>query len=423
MAVGIICEYDPFHKGHRWQLAEARRLSGDPDAVCFMSGNFTERGEAAIADKWVRARMALEGGADLVIELPTVFAAAGAADFARGAVALMEASGLISSFSFGTEEAALPALRPAAELLASPDGRFEEALRRRLPESESFARARFEALRELLPGALPAEAAEALAKPNAILALEYLKENLKLPQPLEAFPVIRRGAGHGEKALAGEGFCSATALREFCSAAALREASLQGADLAPLLPEECTGSWSEAVRLGLAPVRAEAFSAPLHHALTALGEEGLRQIPGVAEGLEHRILREAGDYPGWEELLGRLATKRYPDARLRRILLYALLGLTEDAREHMSFAEGPGYLRVLGFRKEKETLLGELCRKAKLPVVTSVSRALEEGSGLSDAARAGLAAEVRFTDLYLSALPDPAARGRGYEYRAPLVII
>ncbi len=414
MAVGIICEYDPFHEGHRWQLAEARRLSGDPDAVCFMSGNFTERGEAAIADKWVRARMALEGGADLVIELPTVFAATGAADFARGAVALMEASGLVSSFSFGTEEAALPALRPAAELLASPDGRFEEALRRLLPECESFARARFEALRELLPGTLPAEAAEALAKPNAILALEYMKENLKLAQPLEAFPVIRRGAGHGEKELASGGFCSASALRE---------ASRQGADLAPLLPEECTLSWSEAVRLGLAPVRAEAFSAPLHHALTALGEEELRKIPGVAEGLEHRILREAGDYPGWEELLGRLATKRYPDARLRRVLLYALLGLTEDARERMGFAEGPGYLRVLGFRKEKEALLGELCRKAKLPVVTSVSRALEEGSGLSGAARAGLAAEVRFTDLYLSALPDPSARGRGFEYRAPLVII
>ncbi len=407
MASGIICEYNPFHNGHLYQLQETRRRTGDQDIVCIMSGNYVQRGEPAIADKWVRTRMALAAGADLVIELPTVYSTAGAAHFALGSVSLAEKSGIIDTLCFGTEHQALDILEPAARAMVLESDRYEALLSDYLGQSLSFASAREKALGALLPD-YPPEKIEALTVPNAILGLEYLLCLFRSGSRIKPLMLPRQARGYKDPDIHSP----------FASALALREQIRQGHDITDLLPEETQNLWDAAVSQGLAPVLPDAYSAALNYILSLHDPATLSQVAAVAEGLENRILREAADYPGWEELTARIATKRYPTARLRRILLHTLLGINEDYRRSVGFEEGPGYIRVLGFRKEKEALLSRLTQNSRLPVVLSYAHP----PVMPEPALAMLRSESRFTDIYAGGLSRPDARGRGFEYRAPLIV-
>ncbi len=399
MASGIICEYNPFHKGHAYQMRETCRKTGDPDIICIMSGNYTQRGEPAICDKWLRSRMALEAGAALVIELPTYYSTATAQFFAQGGVQLAEATGLISHLSFGIEPGAESILRQAAEVLVTQTTLYEEKLQELLPTSNSFAEAREKALCALLP-ACSDEELHLLTAPNTILALEYLLQLQALDSDIHPLMIPRQSAGYHNPDIT----------TDMPSATALRLQLLQGADISHLLPESVRATWQNAVLSSTAPL-----GPALQYALSHHTPESLAAIAEVGEGLENRILRESVAYPGWEELLSSLATKRYPTARLRRILLNIYLNITTEARAAVNFTQGPGYIRVLGFRKDRETLLSQLCKTASLPVVTSVVRP----PALSPAATKMLQDEIHFTDLYMSTLP----RTRDQEYRMPLVII
>ena len=212
---GVVCEYNPFHRGHALHLRLARALSGADYVVCVMSGALTQRGHFARHDKWTRARMALESGADLVLELPVRFACASAPDFARGGVGLLCALGVVTHLSFGCEAEALPHLSAAAHLLGEESPALRGALREGMARGLSYPQAMGETLRLCLPP----EGAQACALPNAALALEYLRA---LPGSITPVPVAREGAGYHDEALAP--LASATAVR-----AALERGDLPGA--------------------------------------------------------------------------------------------------------------------------------------------------------------------------------------------------
>ncbi len=407
MASGIICEYNPFHNGHLYQLQESRRLSGDPDVVCIMSGNFVQRGEPAIADKWIRTRMALSAGADLVLELPTLYSTAGAAHFAAGAVRIAEMSGIIDTLCFGTEGPALSVLTPAARAMVTESERYESLLQQYLKEAYSFAAAREKALSALLPD-FPPEKIEALTAPNAILGLEYLLCLFRSGSSVKPLMLPRRAKGYKELDITSP----------FASALALREQVKDGVDITDLLPEETQNLWDAAVSQGLAPVLPDSFSDMLNYRLSLHDQKSLSQVAAVAEGLENRVMKSAAVYPSWDELLAGLATKRYPTARLRRILLHTLLGIDAELRQRAGFEDGPGYIRVLGFRRNKDYLLAELSEKSRLPIVTAYAHP----SGLTDKALYMLQLESRFTDIYMQGIPRSDARGRGFEYRAPIIV-
>ena len=216
---GVVCEYNPFHKGHALHLARARAISGADYVVCIMSGAMTQRGQFARHDKWTRARMALLSGADLVLELPARFACAPAPEFARGAVQTLAGLGVLTHLSFGCEENAIPLLSAAAQALKAESPAFKAALREALDTGMPYPRAR----------AIAAQAAsgvgnlaEAIAAPNAALALEYLAA---LPEGVTPVPIAREGAGYQDMRLAE--FSSATAVR-----AALEMGDLPGASTA-----------------------------------------------------------------------------------------------------------------------------------------------------------------------------------------------
>jgi len=217
--IGIVAEYNPFHTGHAYQIAQTRRLFQEETAVAaVMSGNWVQRGECAVTDKWTRAEMALAGGADLVLELPTVWAAASAEGFARGAMATLAATGVVDVLSFGSECGETAPLLELARCLNSPD--FSRALRRELGPKKSFVQCRRQAAERLLG----AEYAALLDRPNNNLGVEYLRF---LPEGLEAVTIPRRGAEHDSETAAE--FASASLLRK-----CLRAGDVTG--VSPFLP-------------------------------------------------------------------------------------------------------------------------------------------------------------------------------------------
>lgn len=388
---GIICEYNPFHRGHAYHIARARALSGADYVICAMSGPVVQRGVFARHDKRLRARMALRSGADLVLELPARFACAPAPEFARGGVSLLAGLGVVTHLSFGCEPSALPVLRDAAALLANETPAFAAALREGLGRGLPYPKAR--ALAAEQSGGIPG-LSDLLAQPNAALALEYLAA---LPETIASVPVAREGAGYHDAALAP--LASATAVR-----AALSEGRLDDALAAVPCPELLL----EAEQSG-AVHGEEALTQALLYRLRTMDTDALAAIAGMDEGLHNRFLAAARTAATRDELILAAKSKRYTYARLSRIATNALLGVTADFARANS---RPTYARVLGFRKAAQPLLAAIKRSGALPLVTSPA-------GADDPL---LALDVRAQDLWALGCQSPALRAAGQDYTAGIVI-
>lgn len=367
-AVGIVAEYNPFHTGHAYHIAQTRRLLGEEKSVvCVMSGSWVQRGECALTDKWTRASMALKGGADLVLELPLPWAISSAEGFARGAVAVLKATGVVDTLSFGSESGDLEGLKRLAEALDS--GAYREVLHVELDKGRPFAQARQRAATELLGnrGGL-------LRGPNDSLGVEYLRAAGK---ELGAVAVPRQGVSH-DGAAPRDGYASASYLRE-----RLRE----GEDVSPWL-----GGEKDLEKADLA--RMEHAERAMLARLRQMGEADFAALPdsGRAEGLPLRLVRAAGKAESLAEFYALGKTRRYAHARIRRLALWAFLGMTEEDRP----ASGPAYLRVLGMNGRGKRLLREMKETAALPILTKPAHIRDMG----EEAQALFALERRGTDLF-----------------------
>lgn len=383
---GIVTEYNPFHTGHAYQLAETRRALGEGAAlVCVMSGNFVQRGECAILDKWSRAHCALLGGADLVLELPTPWAAASAETFARGAVEVLAATGVVDTLSFGSETGALEELRAAARCLEGAE--YREALRRELDRGLPFAAARERAARAVMGAA-----AACLAAPNNNLAVEYLRA---LPPGMDTMTVKRVGAAHDGAAV--EGFASASAIRAMLFGAEPEQAEAY-------LPAGTVAELTRAVGEGRAPASLHRCERAVLARLRVMTEADFAALPdgGAAEGLPARLARAAALALTPEEFCAAAKTKRYAHARIRRLALWAFLGLTGvDRPAHVP------YIRVLGMNGRGRELLSQMKRTCTLPIVTKPAHAKR----LAGEGRALFEKEARCTDLFALCTPRPQPGG------------
>lgn len=382
---GITAEYNPFHTGHAYQISALKaQLGPDTSVVAVMSGSWVQQGRPAVTDKWTRARMALNGGADLILELPTVWAAASAESFARGAVELLCRCGVIDTLCFGSETGELAPLLAAAECLDSPD--YPEQLRKALEGGASFAAARQAAVEALI-----GPAGAALASPNNNLGVEYLRALRSLHSNIKPVTIRREGAAHNSLDRTGEGFRSATQLRQHLA----------------------WGEW-EAVRPYVPAGNLDILqSAPL--ADPRLGEravlaclrkmtaEDWARLPdaGAGEGLPQRLERAGRQCQSLDDFFTLAKTRRYAMARLRRMALWAFLGLTAA-----DVPAEPPYLRVLGFNARGREVLKRMKTTAQLPILTKPAHARElDGPG-----RRLFELEARCTDLYglfLPQLPPP----------------
>ncbi len=330
----IICEYNPFHNGHLYQLRQARALSGADAVVCLMSGDFVQRGEAAILDKYARAKHAVLAGADLVLELPVPFATSNAELFAKGALHILSSIPAVDTLCFGAEKADENAFTTAATLLNNEPKEVSQEIKELTAQGVSFARARATAYAPYLPDGF-------LTSPNNILGVEYARAILKTKAPVRLLPIERVGGGYNEKKPTGE----------FSSATAIREAICKGGRLEDALP----------------PFVAQDLPNELENKLDCLEKYGILQnsatkiarVCDCTEGLENAF-KKAAELPA--PLVQTLTSPRYTSARIRRIALQNLLGIEEEfVRDCLS---SPLYLRVLAAKKESKGALAEVDKSA-----------------------------------------------------------
>ena len=360
--VGIIAEYDPFHAGHAFHLRETRRQVGECAAVAVMSGNFVQRGGCAVFDKWTRARAALEGGVDLVLELPTVWAVSSAESFARGAVKILAAAGVATHLCFGSEGGDVDSLREVAGCLDSEA--YRAGLRRFLDQGMPFAACRQAAVRELLGE----NAAELLSHPNNNLGVEYLRALSALGSAIIPLTVRRAGAGH-----------NGGADPEYPSASYLRERIWAGE-----LEAEDPARLEHGERGALARLR-------------AMDEGDFAALPDCGEGLSHRLYRAVRQGRTLEEVYGLAKTKRYAHSRIRRAVLWGALGLNAwDRPDH------PPYLRVLGTNGRGREVLRMMKVRTAVPVLTKPAH----GRGIPL-----LELEAKCTDFYQLCRREPGPCG------------
>jgi predicted nucleotidyltransferase len=377
-AVGIVAEYNPFHKGHAHQLEEIRKQLGPVPVIAVMSGPVTQRGEAALWDKWSRTALALSGGVDLILELPAAFACRSAEAFARGGVETLAVTGLVTHLSFGCETEDYGLLKQLAAERISPE-EWQEAL----AQGRSYA----QAARTILEQRQPAYR-RLLTGSNNQLALEYLRALDKEYPSLRVLPVRRDGTAYNADSLQGP-FPSASALRRELREHGFSESFLSGfpAAVQPVLHR---------LAAGFAPVREDVLDDLLLYRLELSSAGRIASLADVSEGLENLICKNkrAGSF---RAIVAAAATKRYSPSRLQRLLWQILLSDSE-----VSFAEAkhlkPAYLRVLGFTEKGRALLSRMKQTAAVPILPCLEK--DTLSHLPAEGRRLLKLDVRATDLY-----------------------
>lgn len=384
-AVGVVCEFDPLHRGHERLL----RRAGESGRVlvCAMSGNFTQRGGAACVEKFARAEMAVRCGADLVVELPTPWAMATAEKFADGGVSLLTQCG-VKTLYFGSECGDTDALWATAEALLRAD--VHRAIRLEMDGGLPYAAARQAVLeRETGLGAL-------LAQPNNTLAVEYLKAIRRRGLAADAVTVRREDGGH-------HGSASASHIRALLAAG-------QEAKAFALMPPQAADILGREMKKGLAPVDPARLERAMLARLRLMNEHDFASYDSGGEGLYRRVYRAVQEGGSLGDILTRATTKRYPTARVRRMLWAVFLGL-----------EAPGedipYVRILAATEAGRRLLRQM-QDAGVPVLT---KAADVGR-LGPSAEALFTREARRTDVYALACPgSPLPCGSDWR-RTPTMI-
>ncbi len=330
MSVGLICEFNPFHYGHRYLLNKIKELKNEP-IVCIMSGPFVQRAEPACADKFSRTRAALTYGADAVIELPVKFSTAAAKTFARGGVEVLKNIKGVSALAFGVETDDPEILYKIVEIKKL--SQTDELIRTKLSDGVSYPSALAKSVTEISGDR---SMSEVLKHPNNILAVEYI--DALYGTGISALPIKRMGNSYNDSAL-GEIYSSATAIRE----------NLQNENVKNYLPPEM---YEDCIKC---PPDKNLYGSLILYSLRKLSLEQLSKLPDVENGLEYNI-KKASALPNTESALGYLKSKRYTYARLKRIFLYAMLGIDKQVMSDINSVK----TRVLGIKKEFKPLLTNL---------------------------------------------------------------
>ena len=363
-AVGIIAEYNPFHNGHKYQLEKARELSGADCAIAVISGNFTQRGEIAVLDKWQRAEMAIEGGADLVVELPLIFACNSAGFFARGGVEILEGLGA-SNIAFGSESGDIGRLKSVAAKIGDDGGDVEMKIRELVKTGMSFPRARAEVIGE-----------DAFDEPNDVLAVEYLK-HMKNASPIA---VKREGAGHND----------IIPTEYSASASFIRAEMLRGNEISGYVPETTLAILN---REGNTPASEEMLYELIVSSVLKAGSEKLKLIFGAEEGLGEKLYNEIRHYGSYAEIVAGLKSKRYTMTRIKRVIMNVIFDI-----KRADITGAKSYIRVLALNGKGASYLKQLKKSegCTLPIISNLGDALRDYPGIAET----LKKDILASDIY-----------------------
>jgi len=408
MAVlGVVSEYNPFHNGHRYLLEQASQIENFDAVICVMSGSFTQRGEAAIFNKWSRAEMALHSGADLIIELPFCFAVRSAYYFARAALQLLQSTGVVTHLAFGCENNHLPTLQGVADILSHEPDEFKILLKRNLSNGLSFPLARSRALQNMtfhqnndLHGTL--------LGPNNILAIEYLRVIQQESINFKPIAIKRLGSNYYDADLS-----------PLPSATAIRRALAANPDLSPLASSLPPGSLRVIERelaCGRISSGLESMEQGIIAKIRSMSPDELASIYEITDGLEFRIKEAANQSGTLTQLLTSIKSKRYNLTRISRSLLYILFSISGN--QITAFDQsGPLYLHLLGFSAKGQKILQAMKINSHIAIINRASdmkRVCEERPDSLLAQMANL--DRRATDLYSLLYTNPDQRKGSLDY-------
>ncbi len=373
----IISEYNPFHNGHKY-LAEKARKNGATHIIAIMGGNFLQRGECAVMDKYARARAAVLGGVDLVLELPVIYGAANAEQFAAGAVKTLDKCGCIDSLCFGSECGDINKIQSAVKLTQSEE--FVQTCIDHIANGFSHPRA-MQAAAEKLCG--NTDITGLFAQPNDTLGIEYVRALNNIKSKILPKPVGRIAVNHNSKYTVGI----------FASASKIRSLILnKDVSCFDYMPDTTAEIIKEQIEKGLAPVDFSNKSGAVLSVLRRMSKDDLKNLPDVNEGLENRLYRAVRESASVEEIISKAKCKRYTYTRLSRIIVCAYLGIDKQTASIT-----PQYIRPLAFNDKGTEILKEMKSKAELPVIMSLRRDREK---LSEQGKKLLDKDILASDLY-----------------------
>lgn len=398
--IGIVGEYNPFHYGHKHHITETKRLLGeDCPVVCVMSGDFIQRGEAAVYSKFARAEAAVRSGVDLVLELPTAWALSSAEGFARGAVGILGATGVVTHLSFGSECGETEPLETLAEILIDP--LIGADIRRELEAQEGipFALARQRAVAKRV-----GELSSQLETPNNILAVEYIKAIYEQGLSIKPVTIQRFGSGHDEIGESGHNK----------SAAEIRRALANGSNIASAVPESAYEVYRREDKLGRGPVLMANLESAMMSRLRMLPDSAFAALPDAGEGLSNRFAKAAREESGLDAVIAASKSKRYALSRIRRMAMCAVLGISAGMSREI-----PPYARVLAANARGCALLREMDGKSRIPVITKPAAVKE----LDPECRAVFDICSSAHDLYVLGYAAKEERRGGADWRTSPKII
>ena len=347
-AVGIVAEYNPFHKGHEYHINRTKKLLGtDLPVVAVMSGDFVQRGECAVFNKSARAKAAVLSGADLVVELPAPYVLSSAENYALSSVSLLKAL-RVSHMSFGSECGDIKTLESLAELVCSNS--FISELKSYISENPTLS---FASARQILAEKYLGKSGRLLESPNNILAVEYLKAINNLETHITPVTVKRIGAGH-----------DTVSDDLFRSASDIRWRIFKEEDYCRYIPENSFSVYKDETERGRGPVSLTALETAALSRLRSLDRDDYSRIKDAEDGLGNRIYENIRKYSTLEDTVSASVTKRHPASRVRRVLMNAVLGITADHTEGL-----PPYLRVLAATVKGTEYLSSIRESALLPVI------------------------------------------------------
>lgn len=411
---GIIAEYNPFHNGHKYQLEETRKITGADYIIVMMSGNFVQRGYPALIDKYSRAEMALQNGADLVLELPVVYATASAEYFALGAVSLLNHLSVSDYVSFGSECGTTAPLQLLANLLTKESSSFQTALKKHLASGQSFPRARMQALKETTVLNNQPKLASLLQSPNNLLGIEYLKAMNQLRSTMTPITIKRLGMGYHDSQLhPSTAYPSATAIRKLLQSTAAADS------LENFLPDNVLAILRDKC-IRQKPVTADDFSLLLQYCLLTGQAQGFTGYQDITPDLSDKITKNIYRFTTFNDFCDLLKSKDITHSRISRSLLHILLSITSDDVSRYVQDNIVYYARPLGFRKAAAPLLKAIKSNSDIPLLSKLADA---GSMLSDTGFTMLRQDILASHIYDSICCHKYNLSFCDEYRKPLIIL
>lgn len=393
MLAGIVCEYNPFHKGHLYQLEKTKEAGADA-VVCVMSGNFVQRGECAFLDKWTRAEMAVRLGADIVLDLPVPWAVSSAESFARGSVSLLCSFG-IDILSFGSEYTDKEKLLLAAKSVS--DDKVLFLAKEYMAGGSTYPLALSSSVKKLYG----AEIADIISSPNSTLAVEYIRQLMKY-DAVDFLPVKRMGAAHD----------SNDTEVEYLSASKIRSDIIGGEELFSALPEKSALLLQAQFKKGFAPCLMKNNERAILSSLREMSIQELEKYVSDENGLAGRIYEGARASAGLEELYDKVKSRNYTHSRVRREVLSAYLKI----EKHLA-TDTPPYIRILAASEKGLSLLSSAKKNSALPIVTKHG----EMQNLDEKSKYIYELQCSSTDKF--GLFSPTVRECGFEQKSPMLVI